>query len=132
MQATIGVDFALKVLPWDENTTIRLQARFFTCAQQVHNLTVVSSRRSQLWDIAGQERYSNMTRVYYREAVGAFVVFDCTRPRTFEQVVKWKQDIDQKVLDASDNAVPVVLLMVASCISLVVCELFCVLVLFRV
>jgi predicted nucleotidyltransferase len=26
-QATIGVDFALKVLPWDENTTIRLQAR---------------------------------------------------------------------------------------------------------
>jgi GTPase SAR1 family protein len=68
----------------------------------------------QLWDIAGQERYSNMTRVYYREAVGAFVVFDCTRPRTFEQVTKWKQDIDQKVLDSSDNPVPVVLLMVTT------------------
>ena len=27
-----------------------------------------------------------MTRVYYREAVGAFVVFDCTRPRTFDSV----------------------------------------------
>jgi hypothetical protein len=25
LQATIGVDFALKVLPWDEHTTIRLQ-----------------------------------------------------------------------------------------------------------
>jgi hypothetical protein len=24
-QATIGVDFALKVLPWDDHTTIRLQ-----------------------------------------------------------------------------------------------------------
>ena len=27
-----------------------------------------------------------MTRVYYREAVGAFVVFDCTRPKTFDNV----------------------------------------------
>ena len=84
-----------------------------------------------------------MTRVYYREAVGAFVVFDCTRPRTFDsvrlqsivwrrvmlrrvssfcaafgsakicmlQVTKWKQDIDQKVLDSSGKPVPVVLLM---------------------
>ena len=38
-----------------------------------------------------------MTRVYYREAVGAFVVFDVTRPATFEAVAKWKKDIDKKV-----------------------------------
>lgn len=74
-KATIGVDFALKVLPWPDNTIIRLQ----------------------LWDIAGQERYSNMTRVYYREAVGALIVFDVTRPKTFDAVAKWKKDIDSKV-----------------------------------
>lgn len=51
-RATIGVDFALKVLNWDQSTIIRLQ----------------------LWDIAGQERFGNMTRVYYKEAVGAFIV----------------------------------------------------------
>ena len=38
-----------------------------------------------------------MTRVYYREAVGAFVVFDVTRISTFEAVNKWKNDLDTKV-----------------------------------
>ncbi len=37
----IGVEFALKVINWDPKTEIRLQ----------------------LWDIAGQERFGNMTRV---------------------------------------------------------------------
>ncbi len=34
--------------------------------------------------------------------------------RPILQVIKWKQDIDQKVLDASSNPVPVVLLMVTN------------------
>jgi len=89
-KSTIGVDFALKVLQWDPNTTVRLQ----------------------LWDIAGQERFGNMTRVYYKEAVGAFVVFDVTRPSTFEAVKKWKADIDAKVMipGTADQPIPVVLL----------------------
>lgn len=47
--------------------------------------------------VPGQERYGNMTRVYYREAVGALVVFDVTRASTFEAVLKWKDDLDSKV-----------------------------------
>jgi len=74
-RATIGVDFALKTLNWDPKTSIRLQ----------------------LWDIAGQERFGHMTRVYYKEAVGAFVVFDVTREKTFQAVVKWKADIDENL-----------------------------------
>jgi len=87
-KATIGVDFALKVLNVDNNTVVRLQ----------------------LWDIAGQERFGNMTRVYYKEAVGAFIVFDVTRTSTFEAVQKWKKDIDQKVFLSNGEPVPVVLL----------------------
>uniref|UniRef100_A0A1B6CA05 Ras-related protein Rab n=1 Tax=Clastoptera arizonana TaxID=38151 RepID=A0A1B6CA05_9HEMI len=87
-RATIGVDFALKVLNWDQNTIIRLQ----------------------LWDIAGQERFGNMTRVYYKEAVGAFIVFDVTRSATFDAVLKWKQDLDAKVQLADGGSIPCVLL----------------------
>uniref|UniRef100_A0AAY4D009 Ras-related protein Rab n=1 Tax=Denticeps clupeoides TaxID=299321 RepID=A0AAY4D009_9TELE len=87
-RATIGVDFALKVLHWDSKTVVRLQ----------------------LWDIAGQERYGNMTRVYYREAVGALLVFDVTRAATFDAVLKWKEDLDTKVTLSSKKVVPAVLL----------------------
>ncbi|XP_043284557.1 ras and EF-hand domain-containing protein homolog isoform X2 [Venturia canescens] len=87
-RATIGVDFALKVLNWDPHTIIRLQ----------------------LWDIAGQERFGNMTRVYYKEAVGAFIVFDVTRSATLEAVVKWKQDLDSKVQLPDGSPIPCVLL----------------------
>jgi len=87
-KSTIGVDFALKEINWDAKSLIRLQ----------------------LWDIAGQERYGNMTRVYYKEAVGAFVVFDITRNSSFEAVKKWKVDIDTKVTLHGDQPIPVVLL----------------------
>lgn len=87
-RATIGVDFALKIINWDDNNLVRLQ----------------------LWDIAGQERFGNMTRVYYRDAVGVFIVFDLTRVTTFEAVNRWKSDLDNKVTLASGKRIPAVLL----------------------
>jgi small GTP-binding protein len=88
-KSTIGVDFALKVIQWDKETIIRLQ----------------------LWDIAGQERFGNMTRVYYKEAVGAFIVCDVTRNSTFEAITKWKKDIDDKIkIPKTEEPIPTVLL----------------------
>lgn len=63
-----------------------------------------------LFNPAGQERFGNMTRVYYKEAVGALVVFDVTRGSTFEAVSKWKHDLDSKVKLANGNPIPSVLL----------------------
>ena len=51
-----------------------------------------------------------MTRVYYKEAVGCFIVFDVTRASTFDAVVKWKTDLDSKVQLADGSPVPCVLL----------------------
>lgn len=49
-------------------------------------------------------------QVYYKEAVGAFVVFDVTRLSTFEAVQMWKQDLDNKVLLPNGKPIPAVLL----------------------
>ncbi|XP_030053894.1 ras-related protein Rab-32 isoform X2 [Microcaecilia unicolor] len=87
-RATIGVDFALKVIHLDSKTLVRMQ----------------------LWDIAGQERFGNMTRVYYKEALGAFVVFDVSRSSTFEAVSKWKHDLDSKVHLPNGGPIPAILL----------------------
>src|SRR3989338_6569029 len=48
-KVTLGVDFAIKQLTWENGAQLQLQ----------------------LWDIAGQERYSVMTRAFYQKAVGA-------------------------------------------------------------
>jgi Ras-related protein Rab-32 len=51
-----------------------------------------------------------MTRVYYKEAVGAFLVFDVSRPQTFDALLKWKHDLDTKVCLPDGSAIPCLLL----------------------
>lgn len=45
--------------------------------------------RAQIWDTAGQERYRAITNAYYRNAVGALLVYDITKPQTFHNIEKW-------------------------------------------
>ena len=53
----------------------------------------------QLWDIAGHERFGGMTRVYYKYAHGAILVFDLARPETFDSALKWLADVTEKLFD---------------------------------
>eukprot|EP00753_Platysulcus_tardus_P006649 PLAT14390.1.p1 GENE.PLAT14390.1~~PLAT14390.1.p1 ORF type:complete len:232 (-),score=56.90 PLAT14390.1:150-782(-) len=46
----------------------------------------------QIWDTAGQERFRSVTRSYYRNAVGALVVYDITNRETFDHLVSWLAD----------------------------------------
>ena len=48
-------------------------------------------------------------QVYYKEAVGAIVVYDVNRAPTFEAVKKWKNDIDNKVMIPT-GMIPTILL----------------------
>ena len=42
---------------------------------------------------AGHERYSGMSKVYYKYAHGALIVFDLARPETFESALGWLSDV---------------------------------------
>jgi len=86
-RATVGVDFALKILNVGEETV-----------------------RLQLWDIAGQEQFGSMTRVYYKHAVGAFVVVDLTAEQPLLNVAAWKNDLDLKTSHNDGTILPAVLL----------------------
>nr|XP_025034317.1 ras-related protein Rab-7L1 [Pelodiscus sinensis] len=87
-KSTVGVDFALKVVQWSESETVRLQ----------------------LWDIAGQERFTSMTRLYYREASACVIMFDVTNFNTFSNSQKWKLDLDSKLTLPDGSLVPCLLL----------------------
>lgn len=63
----------------------------------------------QLWDVAGHERFGSMTRVYYKFATAAAVVFDLTRPSTLESAKKWRADINAKVALPSGEPIPMLL-----------------------
>ncbi|KAK7302379.1 hypothetical protein RJT34_13267 [Clitoria ternatea] len=69
-KSTIGVEFATRTL-------------------QVEGRTV----KAQIWDTAGQERYRAITSAYYRGALGALVVYDVTKPTTFENVTRWLKEL---------------------------------------
>lgn len=84
---TIGVDFALKTLKYDDKTHVTLQ----------------------LWDIAGHERFGYMTHVYYKYAAAAIIVFDLSRPATLESVVKWQKDVEDKITLQNGQPLPIVL-----------------------
>lgn len=51
------------------------------------------SRWAQLhiWDTLGQEKFKALAPIFYRKSVGAFLVYDVTSRKSFEDVDEWYQ-----------------------------------------
>jgi len=47
-----------------------------------------------LWDTAGQERFRTLTSSFYRGAHGILLVYDVTRPETFDALEQWLGEVD--------------------------------------
>lgn len=48
---------------------------------------------AQIWDLAGQERFSTVRSLYYKGALGALLVFDITRPETYDTLPNWLEEL---------------------------------------
>ena len=84
---TIGADFSVK------------EVRLNTPGSDV--------MKFQIWDLAGQPRFQEVRSVYYSGIVGAILMYDVTRPDSYENTPKWLMEIKKH---SKKGAVPVVLL----------------------
>ncbi|XP_069704838.1 ras-related protein Rab-32-like [Periplaneta americana] len=84
-----------------------------TIAIDVHTKTIPGPDGEeidvQLKDLAGQDRYISLTHPVYKNADGAIIVFDVTRNTTFENVVRWKANLNKSVRLPSGRSIPCVL-----------------------
>ena len=75
----------------DSKATIGVE--FFSKTYKVNKKKVI---KVEIWDTAGQERYKSITSVYYKGAKGAFIVYDITSRKSFNNIDKWIEEIKEK------------------------------------
>ena len=68
---TIGADFVIKELTFQDGTKIALQ----------------------IWDIAGQPHFEFVRASFYKGSHAIIMVFDLTSPQTLYHLEKWKNEI---------------------------------------
>ena len=74
--ATIGIDFKIKIIR-KGNEKIKVS----------------------IYDTAGQERFKNIVKHYYKGANGVLLIYDITKRDTFEKLEFWLEDLKEN----SDN-----------------------------
>ena len=60
--------------------------------------------RLDLWDTAGEERFKNIAKNYYKGANGIIFVFDLTKFDTFTRLRNWIEDVKENVSPESEMA----------------------------
>ena len=83
-QATIQVEKRMKIINEDDKTSVRLN----------------------IWDTAGQEKFRSITRQFYRDCHGAFIVFDLTKKSSFNELKNW---MDELKTHGSDDTIIIIL-----------------------
>eukprot|EP00921_Rhytidocystis_pertsovi_P016711 GHVQ01026332.1.p1 GENE.GHVQ01026332.1~~GHVQ01026332.1.p1 ORF type:complete len:225 (-),score=29.10 GHVQ01026332.1:363-1037(-) len=64
--------------------------------QQTVRLRDGNQLKLHIWDTGGQERFRAMAPLYYRDAAGAIIVYDCSHAPSFESVKFWTHELGQK------------------------------------
>ena len=50
-----------------------------------------------LWDTIGQERYRQLTKIFFNNSKIVIFVYDITKPESFEALKDWKKDVEDQI-----------------------------------
>ena len=50
----------------------------------------------EIWDTAGQERFRSLMPLYYRDAAAAILVYDVSKPSSYECLTHWLGELREK------------------------------------
>jgi len=63
-------------------------------AFMVYNMDVDGKTvKLEIWDTAGQERFRSLAPMYYKGAAAAVIVYDITKPESFECLIRWVEEL---------------------------------------
>ncbi|KAJ5077763.1 ras-related protein raba5e [Anaeramoeba ignava] len=74
---------------FSENSQTTIGVEYKTQIVEINNKKI----KLQIWDTAGQERYQSMTKLFYRNSDGVFIVYDITNPESFNKLDYWIKDL---------------------------------------
>ena len=65
-------------------------------AKTLHFEDYDKSLKVEIWDTAGQEQYRSLTKIFYKDATAAILVYDITRKKSFDEIKNYwyKQLLD--------------------------------------
>jgi len=88
-KTALASTLALHPMPILYNTTIGID--FFSVLTLLNDNIII---KSHIWDTAGQEYYLSIVQSYFRDIVGAFIIYDVSDRKTFANVPRWLKRIN--------------------------------------
>lgn len=85
-RSTIGVEFSTKEIQIDGKT---IKAQIWDTGRR-KNSNFLNKIYNIVRLLAGQERFMAITKAYYRNALGALLVFDILKLSTFQNLDQWQ------------------------------------------
>ena len=65
--------------------------------------------RIQLWDLAGQDKNTHITKIFSKDSHGCLVLCDITNKETLNDTLKWKESVDESARFIDGDIIPSVL-----------------------
>ena len=65
--------------------------------------------RIQLWDLAGQDKNTHITKIFSKNSHGCLVLCDITNKETLNDTLKWKESVDESTRFIDGDIIPSVL-----------------------